>query len=574
MASDTQDDISDNQPTADSHPIISPTTTEKATFSAQCKPHKDAIKTVFIMVAICLASFPAALDATMIPTALPTITETFQASDSSFAWIGSSFLIGAAAAMPLWSKTSDIFGRKPMLMGASLAFIAGSILCALSRTIGILILGRAVQGMGGGGLMVLPNIIISDLFSMRQRGLFLAIVGMVWSFATAIGPIIGGSFTQYVNWRWVFLDQWSVALPIEGLSLVLIFFLLDIPKPDVPVIEGLKTIDWIGGIALVGATIMLLFGLQLGSSTHLWKSASVVCLIIFEALIFIFAFVYEWKFASCPIVPIRILKNLSNLATLIVCVTHGVVYISVAYFMPLYFQIVLGYEPFLSGLWGLILTFTLAISTVVPGFYIFSTGKFRVPIWIAAIFLTCGLGLFIDWRAYRSDTRMVFFQVIAACGIGPLFQGPLVALQAHLKPVDIATGTSAFVYLRMLSAGISIIVGQVIFQNDMHKKLQMFRDMGLEDTLSGILSTGFAVSASSAVERLSEGSQKAVKEAITDSLCRMWTFYTIVAFLGAVVSIFIAAKAPSARRDKVLADENHGIHTGTIADDHGGVDTA
>lgn len=156
-------------------------------------------KIALIMLALCMAVFLAALDVTIITTALPTISENFN-STAGYTWIGSAFLLANAASIPSWGKISDIFGRKPMLLFANVIFMVGSLVAALSTSIGMLIAARAVQGIGGGGLIILVNIVIADLFSLRNRGAFYGMVGAVWAIASSIGPIIGGAFTQSVTW--------------------------------------------------------------------------------------------------------------------------------------------------------------------------------------------------------------------------------------------------------------------------------------------------------------------------------------------------------------------------------------
>ena len=160
-------------------------------------------KIALIMTALGMAVFLAALDVTIITTALPTISEYFH-SAAGYTWIGSAYLLGNASSVPLWGKISDIFGRKPILIVANLLFLIGSLIAALSNSIGMLIAARAIQGVGGGGLVTLVNICISDLFSLRRRGAYFGIIGGVWALASAIGPVIGGVFTEKVSWRWCF----------------------------------------------------------------------------------------------------------------------------------------------------------------------------------------------------------------------------------------------------------------------------------------------------------------------------------------------------------------------------------
>jgi len=171
--------------------------------STNPEDERSTFQTVVIMASLCAAVFLAALDTTIITTALPTISEYFH-SNAGYTWIGSAYLLANAASTPSWGKFSDIWGRKPVLLIAAAVFFIGSLLAAVSINIGMLIAARAIQGIGGGGLIILVNICISDLFSMRNRGKYFGIVGMVWAFASAVGPILGGVFTQKVSWRWCF----------------------------------------------------------------------------------------------------------------------------------------------------------------------------------------------------------------------------------------------------------------------------------------------------------------------------------------------------------------------------------
>ena len=161
-------------------------------------------KITIIMMSLCMALFLAALDVTIITTALPTIAGHFHASSADYTWIGSAYLLACAASVPLWGKISDIWGRKPIILTANIIFMVGSLIAALANSVKMLIAGRVVQGIGGGGLVILCNICVSDLFSMRDRAKYFGILGGVWAVASAVGPVLGGIFTEKVSWRWCF----------------------------------------------------------------------------------------------------------------------------------------------------------------------------------------------------------------------------------------------------------------------------------------------------------------------------------------------------------------------------------
>ncbi len=286
---------------------------ERATSARRTK-----LQTFLIMTAICMAAFLAALDTTIITAALPTIAKDIKASDSGFAWIGATYLIGNAASTPLWGKISDIFGRKPILIISNVVFMIGSLISALAVSLNMLIAGRNVQGIGSGGLLVLANIAVSDIFSQRDRGLYLGLVGLTYAFASVIGPVAGGLFAEDLSWRWCF---WStcischnvakrsltapiVNLPCDGLSLILIFFFLKVHNPRTPMLEGLKATDWLGALTVTGGTVMFSLGLEFGGVTYPWSSATVSCLICHGVSTFLIFLLFQWKIAKHPIMPL------------------------------------------------------------------------------------------------------------------------------------------------------------------------------------------------------------------------------------------------------------------------------
>jgi hypothetical protein len=187
---------------------------------------------------------------------------------------------------------------------------------------------------------------------------------------------------------------------------------------------------------------MFLFGIQYGGVTAPWDSALVLCLIIFGVLTFALFLIWEWKFAKYPIMPMALFSSRTNQATLGVVFIHGFVFISASYYLPLYFQAILGAGPLLSGVYLLPNAVALAVSSLATGFFVAKFRKFLPPIYFAFFMLVLGFGLFINLDAHSSWAKIIIYQIIAGVGIGPLFQAPIIALQAHINPRDIASATA------------------------------------------------------------------------------------------------------------------------------------
>ncbi|KAL5041737.1 hypothetical protein BDW71DRAFT_162323 [Aspergillus fruticulosus] len=491
-------------------------------------------KIAVVMGALCLVLFLAALDMTIISTALPTMAADFNASESGYSWMASSFSLTNAAFVPLWGKVSDIWGRKPILLLANFGFLIGSLICALSINLPMVLAGRAIQGAGAGGIITLANISVSDLFSVRERPMYYALFGTTWAIAGALGPLVGGAFTTSVTWRWCFY----LNLPIGGFSFLVLFFFLKVDSPKTPLMAGLKTIDWSGTLFIVGGTLMFLFGLQFGGVNYPWDSATVLCLIIFGLATYALAMLNEWKIARYPVIPIRLFSNWHNVLVLLICFLHSLVFMGGSYYLPFYFQSVLLVSPILSGVYVLPQVLSLSVLSAMTGILIKKTGRYREIIVAAFVFLTLGYGLLIDLKPYASWPRLIIYQLIAGIGTGPLFQAPLVALQANIHPSDMAAGTATFSFLRQVSAAISIVIGTVIYQNMLIDKASTIAAAVGSETAQS-LQNSFATNNHDLIHSLPVGQKRVVLSAFTFALSRIWIFYAAMAGVGLIVSIFV-----------------------------------
>ncbi|KAL4883779.1 major facilitator superfamily domain-containing protein [Aspergillus karnatakaensis] len=491
-----------------------------------------------IMIALALSLFISALDQTIIATASPSIAADLQ-SGGGYVWIAGAYLLGNTASGNIWASLSDIFGRKPVLLSAVALFFVTSIVCATAVDMAMLIVGRSIQGVAGGGLIQLILITISDLFSVRLRSLYIGLMESVWTIAGALGPVLGGTFTEAVSWRWIF---W-INLPVCGTAFLLLILFLDVHNPRTPVIEGIKAIDWFGSFSIVAVSIMVLLGLDFGGDTFPWDSPKVICLIVFGSLMSL-AFIYsEKRLAKYPLMPLHIFKGRSNMACFLVDFTHGFAYLGAEYYLPLYFQSAKESSPLHSGI--LILPFILAESftSLGVGVLIHRTGRYLEFIWLGISTTVLGAGLFIDYNTSTPLSKIIIYQIIAGFGCGLLFFPPLLALQNNIHPKDTATATATFGFVRNIATTLAVILGGVVFQNSMLMRRGSLEDAGLSAALQERFTGAEAAANVLSIKDVEDVFQRmAIKRAFAWSIRNIWILYTGLAAVGMVASGFIQRK--------------------------------
>ena len=337
---------------------------------------------------------------------------------------------------------------------------------------------------------------------------------------------------------------------------------LDIETPKTSMLDGLKAIDWTGVILVTGGTLMFLLGLEYGGVSFPWSSATVLCLLVFGFITFVLFLINEWKVAKYPMMPPRLFTNRSNLAAFAIVLCHGIVFISGTYFLPLYFQTVLGADPILSGVYLFPFVISLSFTSALVGVFIKKTGQYLVAIWFGLFLMTIGYGLYIALPAGHTWSRIITFQIIAGIGVGPNFQAPLLALQTHVAPRDIATATATFAFFRNFSTAISIVIGGVIFQNGM-KSRESALVAATNQKIGHELGGGGAGAAAAVVKALPEPGRHAVRAIYVASLREMWIFYVCIAATGLVVSLFIEkttlTKTHEVRKTGLAAEEANRI---------------
>ncbi|KAF1986292.1 MFS general substrate transporter [Aulographum hederae CBS 113979] len=516
--------------------------------AAEIAQRRSNARLVMLLTALCLTVFLSALDTTVVTTALPTIANEFHADQTGFTWIGSAYMLASAAMNTIWGRFSDIFGRKQMLVAANVFFMIGSAMCGASPNLLWLIIGRALQGMGGGGILVLVNIIIADLFSPRERGTYYGLLGCVWAVANSVGPLLGGIFSEKLSWRWCFY----INLPLDMVALIVIFLFLDIHNPRTPVLSGLAAVDWLGSLAVISGTATILIGLEFGGVTFPWSSFPVVSLLLAGCVIWVFFFYIQLKIRpKLPCIPLHIYNTMPTISALGITAAQSMVSISGSYFLPVYFQNVVGVAPILSGSYLLPYVAGLSITTVSTGLIIRKTGQYHPIITAGMVFMTLGYLLFTDLPTYASWPRLILYQFIAGAGVGPNFQAPILATQAIVAPADIAAATSTIGFVRQLSAAISIVLGGVMFQNQMLGHTEEFVTAGIDVDVVEMLTKGGATGMPAHLEKILASEQiTVVKDALVGSFSRMWIMYVAIGILGLGLTDWIGKRELSEKHEE------------------------
>ncbi|KAM0806633.1 putative MFS multidrug transporter-like protein [Seiridium cardinale] len=497
--------------------------------------HRTKLRLMIILTALYLALFLSALDTTIIAQSIPTICNDL-GSAAGYVWIGGAYLLANAATGPIWAKCSDIWGRKIIHLAAVTWFAVASIIAALSINMPMLIAGRALQGVASGGLIQLSMIIMSDLFSVRERSLYMGFSGFVWALAGSAGPLIGGAFTQAVTWRWCF---W-INVPICGLTFGLSLVFLDVSNPRTKLSNGLRAVDWVGSLSILAITTLVLLGLDFGGDIFPWSSPKVICLIVFGLVMIGFFLFNEQRLAKYPLMPLIVFKTWSNNAIFVIVFAHGMVLIGIEYYMPLYFQSVQQASPLRSGILLLPLIVVQAVCELVAGFMIHRTGRYREFIWAGAVLMTLGTGLYIIFGANTSTAVVIGLEIVGAFGPALIFQAPVVAIQNTVSQRDTAAATSALLFSRSIAMSLSVVIGGVVFQNSMDSRHSSLVAAGLSESVLEALSGSQAAANVGITQTIQDPSQRqAVLEAFAWSLRNMFILYTALAATTVVASVFI-----------------------------------
>nr|VWO96716.1 DHA14-like major facilitator [Ganoderma boninense] len=396
------------------------------------------------LLAITIATFLAALDTSAVSTALPTIINHFQGQQ--FVWIGSAYTLAGVAFLPLSGHFANLFGRRPILLIGLALFAVGSALCGAASSMAMLIGGRTVQGLGAGVILALTEIILADLVPLRERGAYQGAIGLIWSIASIIGPLVGGAFAARTDWTWRGLFYMN--LPLTGISMVLCLLFLNLKTPHAPLSERLSRIDWIGNILVMGSTTSALLGLTWGGIQFAWSSAQVLAPLIIGFVGLGAWVVYEIYVPVEPTIPFRLLTNRTTLSGYIGTGLHGFIISAALFYLPVYFQACKDSSPVGSGVNVLPYSLSIVPFAIVAGGTATGMNKYKPQNVIAWACITIGMGLQSTLHADSATRNWIRFQIVAGIGFGMLFTATTFPILAPL-PVELnASALAFFIFIR------------------------------------------------------------------------------------------------------------------------------
>ncbi|KAG8217942.1 major facilitator superfamily domain-containing protein [Butyriboletus roseoflavus] len=483
-----------------------------------------------VSFALACTMFLGALDHTIVVTALPTIVADLQGGNN-YSWVGNAYVLAAGAFGPLYGKLSNMFGRKLLLYSCIFVFLFGSALCGAAQNMTWLIVCRAIQGVGGGGIMQLSIIVISDIVSLKDRARYGGLLGATYGVASVAGPLLGGTLTQHVSWRWCFL----INLPLGGIAVSLLFVFLNVhPPPKRPLRDQIAELDLIGLFSLVAGVVCLLVGLNFGVES--WSEPWTIGPLAVGATLLVVGLVNEAFTTRAAILPPRLFKTRTTGCLLATAFLQNSVFLPAMFYIPLFYQ-VLGSSATSAGVKMLPYTLVSSAFAVVSGRIVSKMGINRPAIWFGSALFTTGTGLMIMLDYTSSIVEQELFPLVAAIGMGFLFQIPMVALQAAMPLKDMATATGAYMFLRTLGGAVGIAIGEAIIAIELPRRLaaiQNIASLGLGDSITA-LNDGIGQ-----VHLIPDVTlRNAVLHAWASSIAMVWVVTTAVAGVALILTFFL-----------------------------------
>lgn len=479
---------------------------------------------LIIYSALMLGMLLAALDQTIVSTALPTIVGDLGGLNH-LSWVVTAYLVTSTCSTPLYGKLGDLYGRKLVFQAAIVIFLVGSALSGLSQSMVELILFRGVQGIGAGGLMALAMAIIGDILSPRQRGRYQGYMMAVFSLSSVGGPAIGGLLTQDLSWRWCFY----VNIPIGLLALMVTSSVLNLPFRRVH-----HKVDFAGAGLLVLAVGAFLMVTVWGGTTYSWGSPQVIGLIVI-GLLLVLAFMRQERRAEEPVLPLRLFRNGVFVNTNAAAFLVGMAMFGGTVYLPLFLQLVTGVSPTASGLLILPMMAGVTLTSIATGRLISYTGRYKIWPIFGAILTPIGMYLLSYMTGTTSRWESGAFMLVLGAGMGAIMPVLIVAIQNATEQRDLGTATSANTFFRSMGSSF----GVAIFGSIMNARLAYWFPRLVPHTAGHKVSAGAVAFSPTSIHHLADA---AVRNGIIDAFAHsLHSVFLVAAPVAALALPFILA---------------------------------
>ncbi|GBE86270.1 Efflux pump FUS6 [Sparassis crispa] len=495
-------------------------------------------------LALAVSIFLSAIDLTAVGTALPTVTKALNGGDD-FSWVGSAYALTSTAILPLSGSLADIFGRKPIMLVSIAFFAVGSAIAGASHNMHMLIAARAVQGIGGGGIINLTEIIVSDLVPLAERGVYQGLIGLVWAVASGIGPPVGGAFAQHGAWRWLFYMN----LPLTGVAFALVVIFLRVRSPNGSILTKLARVDWSGSAIIMAGSTLVIIGLTWGGIQYPWSSANVLAPLIIGLVLIGAFFVFEAKVPREPTIPWEVVTNRTSLGGFVGTFVHGLASISVIYYLPVYFQACLNASPIRSGVQSLPTALVIAPFAMICGVTVQIMNKYRPVNAMGWILMIIGLGLLCLLKANSDASQWIGFQIVAAAGTGLIYASTVFAILAPLPVERTASALAFFAFLRAFGQTWGITISSTILQNELKRNIPAAFASQFPQ------GSEIAYSAIPIIPTLPEPLRTEVRVAFASSMATVWKTMIGICGLG-FLSVLLLKEIPMLK----YTDGTYGLH--------------